>query len=342
MFAREVDENKEFRNAIHEASIFLKLDAEKGEGEPLAEKYGVHGFPTYIVMNAAGETVDRWSGYGDTEGFLAALQGAVNDPSTVAEKHARYEESPNACDAEKLGDIYDAESESEKALAMYRAADELDEEPNPGLTAKIFNTLAGGYRSETFSLEEIQAGADAVLANDGDGNIMTLLQVARTMGMIGTQAGQPDLSTPYIMAALEATEGTQEPNMVKARRSLLLEKALRIDNDLETAVQLKKESMPEGWKDSPGDLNNFAWWCFENKVNLEQAEKLARSATELAEPGQEKAMVLDTLAEICNELGNCGEAVALMQSALEETPDNEYFQKQLKRFQDLLAQDNRT
>jgi tetratricopeptide (TPR) repeat protein len=337
-----VDENREFRNAIHEAAVFLAVDAEKGEGEPLAEKFRVKGYPTFIVLNADGETVDRWAGSGGTDDLLAALQGAVIDPSTVAEKLARYEASPNAFDAEKLGDIYGTESESEKALAMYRAADELDTEPNPDLTAKIFKTLAGGYRSEKFSLEEIQAGAEAVLANGGEDNTMTLVQVARTMGMIGSDAGRPDLSTPYIMAALEATEGTQDPDMVKARRSLLLEKALHIDNDLETAVQLKKDSMPEGWKDSPGDLNSFAWWCFENKVNLEQAEKLARTAVEMSEPGQEKAMVLDTLAEICNELGNCGEAVALMQAALEEAPDNEYFQKQLERFQELLDSDSRT
>jgi tetratricopeptide (TPR) repeat protein len=337
-----VDDNKEFRNAIREASIFLAVDAEKGEGEMLAEQFRVNGYPTFIVVNADGKTVDRWNGYGSPDELLAALQGAVSDPTTVAEKLARYEESPNAIDAEKLGDIYRAEKASEKALAMYRAADELNMEPNPGLTGKIFKTLAGGFSSETFSMEEIQAGADAVLAINGEDNIMTLVQVAQTMGMIGNQAGQPDLSTPYIMAALEATEGTQEPGMIKARRSLLLEKALHIDNDLETAVQLKKDSMPEGWKDSAGDLNNFAWWCFENKVNLEQAEKLARSATEMAEPGQERAMILDTLAELCNELGNCGEAVVLMQTALQEDPDNEYYQTQLERFQDLLGQDNRT
>jgi len=337
-----VDDNKEFRNAIHEASIFLTLNAEEGEGESLAEQFGVKGFPTYIVLNAGGETVDRWMGYGDPGGFLAALQGAVNDPSTVAEKLARYDESPNACDAEKLGDIYGAQGETENALSMYRVADDLNTDPSSELSGKIFYTLADGYSSETFSLDEIKAGADAVLAIDDGDNTMTLVQVARMMGMIGNKADQPDLSTPYIMAALQATEGTQEPDMVDARRSLLLEKALHIDKDLETAVQLKRDSMPEGWKDSPGDLNNFTWWCFENKVNLEQAEKMARSATEMAEPGQEKAMILDTLAEICNELGNCGEAVALMQTALQEDPDNEYYQTQLERFQDLLGQDNRT
>jgi len=337
-----VDENRDFRNAIHEASIFLAVDAEKGDGILLAEQFGVKGYPTFIVVNDEGKTVDRWNGYGSPDELLASLQGAVNDPTTVAEKLARYEASPNASDAEKLGDIYKTERESEKALAMYRAADELDTEPNPGLTGKIFHTLAGGFSSEKFSLEEIQAGADAVLAIDGEDNTMTLVQVAQTMGMIGNQAGRPDLSTPYILAALEATEGTQEPGMIKARRSLLLEKALYIDKDLEAAVQLKKDSMPEGWKDSAGDLNNFAWWCFENKVNLEKAEQMARTAVELAEPGQEKAMILDTLAELCNELGNCGEAVELMQAALEEAPDNEYFQKQLERFQELLDSDSRT
>ena len=336
-----MDENKEFRNSIHDAGIFLRLDAEKDEGEPLAERFGVKGYPTYIVLNAAGETVDRWMGYGDPDGFLAALQGAVNDPSTVAEKLARYEEMPNACDAEKLGDIYAAEDDPGKALAMYRAADELNIKPMAGLAGKIFQTLASGYFSETFSLEEITAGADAVLALEGDDNTMTLVQVARTMGMVGNRAGKVELSQPYLLAALEATEGTQDPFMVDARRSLLLEKALHIDNDLETAVQLKRDSMPEGWKDNAGDLNNFAWWCFENKVNLEQAEKLARSAVELSEPGREKAMILDTLAELCNELGNCGEAVALMQTALEEDPDNEYFKKQLERFKEALGQEQR-
>ncbi len=338
-----MDENKPFRTAIHESSIFLSVNAEEEiEGEPLAASFGVTGYPTYIVVNAEGETVDRWMGYGDPDGFLAALQGAVGDPSTVAEKFARYEESPNASDAEKLGDIYGAEGDPEKALSMYRAADELDTEPNPGLTGKMFYTLADGFFSETFTLEEITAGADAVLAQEGDDSTMTLVQVARMMGMIANQTGQADLSLPYLKAALEATEGTQQPELVKARRSLLLEKALHVDHDLETAVQLKRDSMPEGWQESAGELNNFAWWCFENKVNLEEAEELARTATDLAEPGQEKAMILDTLAELCNELGNCGEAVALMQDAMEEDPENEYYQKQLDRFQELLGQDNRT
>ena len=337
-----MDNNNEFRNAIHKAGIFLSVDAEKDEGETLAEKFGVKGFPTYLVLNAAGETVDRWIGYGTPDSFLASLQGAVNDPSTVAEKHTRYEESPNAYDAEKLGDIYSAEGDPEKAMSMYRAAVELNNEPNAELSGKIFYTLASGYFREMIELDEVQASADAVLALDTSESTMTLVQVARMMGMIGNKAGQPDLSRPYLLAALEATEGTQEPDMVDARRLLLLEKALHIDHNLKAALQLKRDSMPEGRKESAGDLNNFAWWCFENKLNLEEAEKAARIAVEMAEPGNEKAMILDTLAEICNELDNCGEAVEIMQAALEEEPENEYYQKQLERFQEIYGKECKT
>jgi tetratricopeptide (TPR) repeat protein len=329
-----VDDNQEFRNAIHKAGIFLRLDAENGEGEQLAEKFNIKGYPTYLVLNQDQETVDRWSGYDTTDGFLASLQGAVNDPSTVAEKLARYEESQNAFDAEKLGDIYYSQGDSEDALAMYRAADDLKGEPDAKLAGKIFYTLAGRFFDEEIGLEEVQAGADAILALEGSDNTMELVQVARIMGMIGNRTDQPDLSRPYLMAALQATEGTQKPDMIDARRKLLLEKALHIDNDLETALRLKRDSMPEGWTESAGDLNSFAWWCFENRVNLEEARKLAQAGVELAEPGREKAMILDTLAEIHNALDDCGEAVETMRTALEEDPESEYYQEQLERFQE--------
>ena len=61
--------------------------------------------------------------------------------------------------------------------------------------------------------------------------------------------------------------------------------------------------MPENWMDDANELNNFAWWCFENKVNYEEAYQFAQRGIELAEPGLLKAYVLDTAAELCNVLG---------------------------------------
>ena len=83
--------------------------------------------------------------------------------------------------------------------------------------------------------------------------------------------------------------------------------------------------------------NSFAWLCFENRVNLEDAELLARRGAELAAPGKERAMILDTAAEICNARGNCDDAVELMRQALAEHPDSEHYATQLTRFEDIRA-----
>ena len=83
------------------------------------------------------------------------------------------------------------------------------------------------------------------------------------------------------------------------------------------------------WKQVANMLNNFAWWCFENKFNLEEAEEHARAGVEIAKAGNQKANILDTVAEICNLRGDCGDAVTLIRMAVAEDPENEYFQKHL-------------
>ena len=49
-------------------------------------------------------------------------------------------------------------------------------------------------------------------------------------------------------------------------------------------------------------------------------------------------MILDTLAEICNERGNPREAVALIEQAMEQQPESDYYPQQLARFQERLAE----
>ena len=93
--------------------------------------------------------------------------------------------------------------------------------------------------------------------------------------------------------------------------------------------------MPAGWESDAGGLNGFAGWCYENKINLEEAGKLARKGAALASPGAEKAEILDTAAEICNLLGNCDDAVLLAEQAAKEDPKSEHYAKQLKRFAEI-------
>ena len=51
-------------------------------------------------------------------------------------------------------------------------------------------------------------------------------------------------------------------------------------------------------------------------------------------------MILDTLAELCNLAGDCGEAIATIDRAIEQDPDRDYYKEQRARFEAILAESN--
>ena len=195
-------------------------------------------------------------------------------------------------------------------------------------------------RSEGFPSPDDYLGlsqADVVFASSPQPEAM--LEVLYTMRKIGMKTDNPTISYPYLQAIVEATEGIAHENekLASKRAWLLPDYALFIEKDVDKAVALRKDVLPDGWEEDATQLNNFAWWCFENQVNLDEAEELARRGVELAEPGTPKANVLDTLAEICNSKDDCSHAVEYIRLAIAEDPENEYFQNQLTRFEEILA-----
>ena len=52
-------------------------DALKAANKALGEKYGVNGYPTFVVLNADGKEIGRQVGYapGGPEAFIAQLEG---------------------------------------------------------------------------------------------------------------------------------------------------------------------------------------------------------------------------------------------------------------------------
>jgi hypothetical protein len=102
-------------------------------------------------------------------------------------------------------------------------------------------------------------------------------------------------------------------------------------------VELKQASMPDGWQDNPMQLNSYSWWCFENNIDLDNAETLARKGVELAEKNTDKAMILDTVAEIVNLKGDPRAAAKIMNEVVKLHPEREVYKKQVERFEALAA-----
>ena len=64
---------------VNERFVAVKLDMERGGGPEAAERYGVRAYPTLLVVDAAGDEIDRSVGYLDADGlvgFLAPLAPA--------------------------------------------------------------------------------------------------------------------------------------------------------------------------------------------------------------------------------------------------------------------------
>lgn len=57
-------------NFYNDEFINVSVDAEKGEGIKLAEKYNVNGYPTFVYLNPDGTLAQQTSGYRNGEEFI--------------------------------------------------------------------------------------------------------------------------------------------------------------------------------------------------------------------------------------------------------------------------------
>ena len=320
-----------------DAVVFTSIDAEKGEGIELAKKYGVTGYPTYTMMTAEGELIESWVGYGGPQWFIEAFETAHADPTTYDEKKARFAKNPTAEDAKNIGRIASASGQHTEAMQYLEKAESLD--ASVDITSEYLDAAFSRARMDaTYSWDDyIAVARERVLEADADAG--TTLYTTYYVGR--ATKGEEDHATlkPFLAKSREKlASGDEElsPGLVQA---IELQAIMVLDEDMDAAVAYKRSHMAEGWMEDADQLNSFAWWCFENNVNLEEAQKMALSAVELADAGKQRAMVLDTAAEICNALGNCDEAVALIMRALEEEPASEYYAEQLTRFEEAAAEE---
>ena len=308
---------------------FLHLLSDQKAAQELEKTYGVKGHPSFVLTNASGEVIDRWVGYRGADNFVTTLAAAVADPTTVEQKTARFEKSPTAKDAATLGRIHAMRGERAEALALYRRAQELD--PKGPYAQPIFDQTAALYGKEGSSVTtpDVVKAADAALAS-AQATPETRVAVAFTMRGVAERAKDMKLMAPYVESAIEATR-----DMANANAQLLVQDALYVKGDTKLALELKRRSMPIGWMEQPDQLNEFAWWSFENKVNLTEAEALARKGVELSQPGPDRAQILDTVAELASLRGDHADAVKLTEQAIAEDGSEEHYKKQLERFRKL-------
>ena len=310
----------------------LSVDAEKGDGIPLAKEFSVDGYPTFVVTDLHGSVVDRWMGYDNAEGFVASLDAAKADPLNVESRRGRWNTEPSARDALVLGRIASATGREDEAVEWFAHARELDADNAGDHVFRSFIAHVRGFRHGKFSLDQVKAAADEVIRVPPR-ETGSITDMALTMKKVLRAPSDREAWLPYLKAAMASPPPDRHSDYdVEARRDLEIEYALLVDKDRDRALGLRRAALPEGWQDNATQLNEFAWWCFENAINLEEAELLAVQGVEKADTPKERAMILDTVAEIRHLRGDREGAVKAIEEAVAADPKSDYYPKQLAKF----------
>jgi len=308
--------------------ILLKIDSEKGDGIELAKKYGVLGYPTYALINSDEQPIDRWMGYGK-DMFIEMMNKATSDLSTIDEKLQRMSASPSIKDALVLGRYYQNSGEYNKAYEFHTNAQQLNTDSETHYFDKIFESAADGYFRDQISYSDVATAAENLIGNGSN------LDIALACSQLSRIAGKEDDTETvkkYFEIGLKASEDNNDEQLRKIHTRLQVDYNLQVIADTAKAVEFKKASMRDNWTESAGGLNAFTWWCYENNANLGEANILARKAVEMAEPGSQKAMILDTAAHICKARGNYEDAIKFMEQAMIEDPENKQWNETLEKF----------
>ena len=266
--------------------------------------------------------------------FFSEINAGLADPTTIAEKKERFSQKPDAATAKALASYFQTQNEVKQAVLYYNQALKFD--PKSDFSEELFELYTTGFRRKIYSLGDLMAMADKALAAR-ESDIPFRLTVYAQMSDYAGENPHNQKLLGYIESGYQLLQDHADQAPAWSVRYLNINHALFVEKDPDKALTLKKSSLKEGWENDAGQLNGFAWWCFENKLNLDEAAELARRGAKLAEPGRSKAMILDTAAEIENLRGNPAEAFKLMEQAVKEDPVTEHWKKQLERFKKVMA-----
>ncbi|MCH8024218.1 MAG: hypothetical protein IIB43_05855 [Candidatus Marinimicrobia bacterium] len=110
----------------------MKVDAEKGEGMDLAQRYHITGYPTIIFTRATGGEVDRIIGYLPPDRFLEELDRITSGKNTLESIRAEIEQDPQDLDAFlRYGWKLDDREVYSEAIDVWRSVQLLSKDNSP-------------------------------------------------------------------------------------------------------------------------------------------------------------------------------------------------------------------
>ncbi len=237
------------------------------------------------------------------------LEAALQAPPTLDQRLAEFEKAPTGRGALDLArSLAYLEHRYPEALALYRKAAELDPELAAQASRGVLEALSKGLSNGAdVPLADLEPAVASYLAANADKEWAPL--TAAYSVCLALSKGQDDAYlAAQIEAGLAAADKLQSGPVELIRSELLVRKALTLEKDKGKARLLKQESMGEGWEEDATNLAEFARFLLENGYDLDEAERRARRAVELARDRGERASANDALADVLYARGRRAEA----------------------------------
>lgn len=297
--------------------VNVQLDAEKGEGPDLAKRYGVRGFPTMLVVDAAGDEVDRIVGYLPPAEFTKEAQRILRGDGTIPSLRAKVAAAPDDLEAGVALGSKLATTKPDESTALFEAlvakAGGRDRATQGKVRLAWVTALVDADRPEPAF-----AQAEAILKDLSD--TPAAAEVVPALGRAAFAVGAAR-ALPFLDRA--------RPLAKDAKARFALEDLTIALHREQIAAALARQGEAAG--DDPDLLNQVAWTCFEQKVNVREALGWAHKAAELSQGAPE---ILDTLANLQWLLGQQDEAIATEEQALAkaEPPMKPEFEATLARW----------
>lgn len=147
---------------LREHAIALHVDAEKGEGPELVERYRVQAYPTVLVLEPSGLEKDRIVDFHPGPELIAMLEAIAEGGNVMADLVAAVEAAPDDLAARyALGHAYALAAKRELAEAEFERVLAGDPDNAAGLASKVLSDRATFF---TFKLDDDPDAAITALA----------------------------------------------------------------------------------------------------------------------------------------------------------------------------------
>ncbi len=327
----EFSKNPQVRAALDNV-VHLKLNAREGEGYELAPKYKIgYSFPVFILCDSAGDVFFRWVGFTHTENFLQQLKIGHSQNLTISQRVTVQQNKPTYENALFLARYFEESLEYLKATEYYRQAEKLSDRIARNYSYQIFENLANASWNDQIEFERVLPAADTLvkLARPFD-----MVRMATSITNLARKVGKLDQIKGYLEAGIHTAKTNRDSEQIaRYYPSLLADYALHFSHDTAAAMKIKLSSYGDNWQNDPISCYQFARWCLDRRINLEQAEQLARFSVSGIKEGYYRGQVYSMIAEICYNRGKIGEAREMLQAAIQQDPENDYYWDMLEQYQ---------